>query len=60
MDIKFICKDGYLVLQRHLDCIPDVGDSIVVWNDFYIVDDRKFVFRAREEDDEVMIYLRKK
>ena len=60
METKFICKDGYLVLQRYLDCIPDVGDTVIVLNDFYIVDDRKFSFRAREEDDEVIIYLRKK
>ena len=58
MFVRFVCN-GYVVLERNLDYIPDNEDRIKVLDDFYVVDDRVFYFTKRESDDGVMIYLTK-
>lgn len=58
MFVRFVCN-GYVVLERNLDYIPDNEDRIKVLDDFYVVDDRVFCFTKRESDDGVMIYLTK-
>lgn len=58
MFAKFVCN-GYVVLERNVDYIPDNEDRIKVLDDFYVVNDRVFFFTKRENNDGVMIYLTK-
>lgn len=58
MFARFTC-DGYVVLEREIDYVPDNEDRIKILDDFYVVDDRIFFFTKREKDDGVMIYLTK-
>lgn len=59
MEVKFICNEGYLVLQRHVGCVPEIEDRVSVLDDLYVVTDRVFTFRPNEKDDEVRVYLDK-
>ena len=54
MNVQFIC-DGFVVMEEAMHYIPDNEDRIKIEEDYYIVDDRMFIFTKRQKIAKVFL-----